>query len=116
MKRDMDLVREILFEVESWPSDGSRSEVLIGERNPGEVEEHVRIMIAAGLLHGDELAFRQVLVDRLSWAGHDFLDAARNSETWERAKGTFAEKGIGMPFDALKSLLVKLVTDAVFGA
>lgn len=115
MKRDMDLVREILLEAESWKGSTDFRQVMISARDQKEVDGHVFILSDAGLMvlrqGGDLIPY----VSRLKWEGHEFLDAARNPKVWEKAKETFSEKGMGMPFEVLKALLSRLVSDAVFG-
>ncbi len=48
MKRDMDLVREILLRAESVPPEGKR--IIIEERTVQEVNQHVFILDQAGLI------------------------------------------------------------------
>ncbi|MGO8839441.1 MAG: DUF2513 domain-containing protein [Limisphaerales bacterium] len=38
---------------------------------------------------------------RLTWAGHDFLDAARNDTIWNKAKDEFLKPGISWTFSIL---------------
>jgi hypothetical protein len=47
---------------------------------------------------------------RLKWAGHEFLEAARNDSLWERGKAEIREKGLGTVFSILKDVLIKLMT------
>ena len=35
---------------------------------------------------------------RLTWQGHEFLDAARNEDRWNQAKKTISEKGGSLTF------------------
>jgi hypothetical protein len=50
---------------------------------------------------------------RLTWAGHEFFDAACNDTLYHKAKGMLLEKGGGLPFVVLNDLLVSLVKNAV---
>jgi len=47
---------------------------------------------------------------RLTWAGHDFLDASRDEGRWKTAKAVFAKLG-GVPFDVATKVLSKIATD-----
>jgi len=44
-----------------------------------------------------------VLFDRLSWAGHDFVDSVRSPEVWAKTKKG-AEAAGGFTVDLLKDL------------
>lgn len=46
-------------------------------------------------------------VRRLTWPGHEFLDAARNETLWTRTKGNLSNAGVSATFDLLKTLLVE---------
>jgi hypothetical protein len=117
MKRDMDLVREILIALEDRDAELNPDE--IPNRSPEEVSYHVHLMHEAGLVEAwTSKTFNAPLyavANRLTWEGHDFLEAARNESVWRKAKQIVAEKGGGLTFEVLKSLLSKLVTDLVIG-
>jgi hypothetical protein len=53
------------------------------------------------------------LVERLTWEGHKFLDAARSDTAWERAKKLVLAKGGALTFDAVKTALGALTREAV---
>jgi hypothetical protein len=50
---------------------------------------------------------------RLTWAGHEFYEAARNQTIYNRAKEVILEKGGSLPFVVLNELLISLVKNAV---
>jgi hypothetical protein len=95
MKRDMDLVRKILLEVESW-SWAQRNDVPKIEGHPDEeVSYHVKMMHDVGLIEAVTLSQGQELDWRptcLTWDGHDFLDApgskpaGRSRRRWSETK------------------------------
>ncbi len=115
MKRDMDLVRLILQRMEGHESGHAPDPFAIEGFTDVQVGYHVLIMGEAGLLvceesthHGSESP--EALPFRLTWAGHEFLDASRSPERWERAKN--AAKGVGgLAFDVLKSILITTATE-----
>jgi len=49
----------------------------------------------------------------MSWAGYEFLDAACNDGVWDKAKGMLSDKGLGMSFEVLKQLLIKLAQEGI---
>ena len=54
------------------------------------------------------------LVTNLTWAGHDFAEAARDETRWKNVMKTVKEKGGSVTIDVLKALLTKLM-EASFG-
>lgn len=117
----MDLVRDILFALEEH--GGNFREHLPPERYPSEsVAYHLTILRDSGLIEGPTPLKNEeygiitlVLPERLTWAGHDFIDAARSLDNWRRAK-SIAEKAGGYTIDVLKGILVRLISDAVAAA
>ena len=103
MKRDMDIVRNLLLRAEA--ADGS-----IDINDPIETY-HARVMIDAGLVEGrisDEVtsdAPRHSHIHNLTWAGHDFLDAARSDTMWRAAKEKILKPGVSWTFELLKETL-----------
>ena len=112
MKRDLDLCREILQALEAHPDRWHANRPMIEGRPPGEVGYHLDLLAEAGLV-----AFVHRPGDRyrygLTWAGHEFLDAARDNTRWNRAKRILAEKTGGLSFVVLQELLVSLSRTAV---
>lgn len=78
----MDIIRRLLLEAEATN----------GPLNVrGNLETYqVGLMIDAGLIEGRISAeigavARQSYIHRLTWAGHDFLDASRDDGLWQKA-------------------------------
>jgi hypothetical protein len=115
MKRDMDLIRAILLEVEKSPSlEGCRIQI------PGYSREE--LYYNAQLAHEGGLIQARFLpgsadfhVLRLTYEGHEFLDAARNDTLWNKAKEIVIKNTGTLTLEALKialSTLVKLAMGA----
>lgn len=108
MKRDMDLVREILLDIESVPA-GCDWEPKDYGKSRCEVLHHIRIMSEAGLLSGklhvesDDSFF--VVHMHITWHGYEFLDASRNGMIWDSVKQKALEKGVSLTFDGLLGAL-----------
>lgn len=97
MKLDKELVREILLAVEAAPTDDRGAVVEIAGRDPRAVNYHVEILTEAGLLRAQEIGGlgdeSWWYVDRLTYAGHEFLDTVRDGEVWRRTKEGAAKAG-----------------------
>ena len=107
MKRDMDLIRHLLLKAEA--SDGTFS--VHGNLETYQVEQ----MIDAGLIDGrvsHEIGAtaRQSFIHRLTWEGHDFLDAARDETLWSKAKEKFLKPSASFTFEILKGWLKSEIT------
>ena len=79
-----------------------------------EVTYHVKLLEEAGLLEIRDLSNLsglQYYPTRLTWAGHEFLDAARDDSRWQKAKRLVIEKAGSLSFELLKQALMKLLTE-----
>jgi len=110
MKRDIELVRKILLEIESKDEpDGWIFPELEGYSEE-EVNYHIKIMAEAGLIEARDLStmntFEWAAIN-LTWEGHEFLDASRNDTIWKKSKSIIKDKLGSVSFEVLKSLLIK---------
>lgn len=109
MKRDMDLVRTILLEIEKEANEfkPSLQELDIQDHESGVIIYHLDIMIQAGLIEGTiELYIggdSSFVVEGLTWQGHDFLDTVRDAEVWAKTKAG-ADIVRSWSFDTLKDI------------
>lgn len=97
MKRDMDLVRKLIFAIEDRPPDSTPDRLEVEGYTDVEVGYHLSIMLEADLIHGfdsstRECALPQAVASSLTWAGHEFADAARNESLWNQTKKAVREK------------------------
>ena len=93
MQRDMDLIRKILFAVERFPVsiDGRSMHDLSVEHNGTRMEDgnqilfgHILILRDAELINAAiSPRLMEARVFRLTWKGHEFLDAARDDDVSE---------------------------------
>jgi hypothetical protein len=111
MKRDLDLVRRILLHLEEGGEGASPSgwSSFVDEGfELAQIHYHVRLLHDAGLIEADEIVPGQWWPERMTWAGHEFLDAARNDELWLEVKRR-VERGPGAaPFLLFHELLIRM--------
>lgn len=115
MKRDMDLVRKILLKVEMNQSANDIVEVHIDGYSEDQIAYHIAILTEAGLLeniHNGRIVPVNI-TSRLTWAGHDFLDACRDEGRWQEAKKIIEEKVRGASFDIIKLVLTRIMESQV---
>ena len=117
MRRDMDLIRDLMLALEALPeSPGGVHQLIAGEGavaidaySKDEVAYHLQLIEEAGLIRTFNASFGgEVLFDRLSWAGHDFIDSVRSPEVWAKTKKG-AEAAGGFTVDLLKDLAKGLI-------
>ena len=113
MRRDMDLVRQILFVVEEREEEElRRAPLAVPGYDQPTVARHVEIMQEAGLvdahvMRADGVPPQAARVFRLTWEGHDFLEATRNDTVWAKTKQFVKEKGGGASLAIVKALAIK---------
>jgi len=116
MKRDMDLLRQILVQVEDHPFDMGMVELRFDGRSKAEIAYHVKLAQQAGLVEAIDLSTSNgpdIRPTSLTWHGHEFLEAARDETRWKKAKSIMKKKGGGMAFEVLQKLLTELMLNNV---
>jgi Hypothetical protein (DUF2513) len=112
LKRDMDLIRELLLRLEALPIRRGGIVTICPETDelavPGydadQIDHHLFLIREADLIRPQEPpTFGGVMFSRLSWEGCDFLDSIRDPEVWAKTKKS-AEVAGGFTFDLLKDL------------
>ncbi len=108
MKRDMELVRALLLDIEGEDKPD------LSKWSEKQQLYHLDILIEAGLVLGypikdgkGETATVETI--RLTWDGHEFLDAARNEKVWSKAKEKLKTVGGSVSLPVLTSLLTSLM-------
>ncbi len=109
MKRDLDLVRKILINIESNPVF-EVSQVEIEGHEFEEVAFHLLLLREAGfvdaIVEQDETgAICNALASRLTWHGFEFLDLARNDTVWNKSKTFLKDKALTISVSILTELL-----------
>ena len=122
MKRDMDLVRKILFEIEGKPPFEC-SDIKIDGYDMQAIAYHCEMLYNEGYIKNyfgvtcD--GFDGVLkfgVQDLTWEGHELLESIRQDTVWNRTKQTIKEKGLSMAIGTIKTISTAIITAATEGA
>ena len=116
MKRDIDLIRKIAFEVESLSSPINSESLRIDGFNTAQIAYHCELMIESGLVVAtDTSSMRQdsFNIQRLTSKGHDFIDAARNDSVWKQAKEKIATTVGTASIDILTRFLKAIASSAL---
>jgi hypothetical protein len=111
MKRDMELVRTILLKVEADPKfDGTMHPVRSADlgmdaQSGAEIAYNSAQLVEAGFLTGNATRATEglVMVGKLTWKGHEFVDSVRDPKIWTKTKDGALAAG-GFTLDLLKDL------------
>jgi len=88
MKRDFELIRDLLLDIEGEKVDLS----LFTE---DQILYHKALLLEAGLAEGPKPLYSsrefseipvKVLIKKFTWDGHDFLDGIRDQDRWQKVK------------------------------
>lgn len=102
MKRDMDLIRELLLQIESHDMGVVYVSHLKGAVSLQAINEevlvyHLDLMKEAGLIHGRKPSALSTvspwIIERLTWEGHEFLDTIRDPDIWKKTKNGASTAG-----------------------
>ena len=117
MKRNLDLIREILLHIESGQEyDGTREfyytapeEMGLTGCTPEEFVYHCTLLIEDGYIDG-AATIVNIVVRRLTSRGHDFLDDIRDAGVWKQVKirlGSFPGAALGIVAELAKAEIKK---------
>ena len=113
MKRDLDLVRQIMFRIEALPA-GQPMQFRIGEVDDPVMIAHLEMLIAGGLVngkitqpHGTRGAV--IIISDLTWAGHEWIETVRADDVWRQTTATVEERGGALSFELAKAVASQIL-------
>jgi hypothetical protein len=121
MKRDMELVRKIMLQLQA--SDGAQPDLqplIDAGYSERQLAEHSLLLVDAGL--AEALVHEQggldddgqlIILSRLTWAGHDFIEPAKNDVVWKKATGLVMSQVGGFTLEALKAAVGAVTKELV---
>jgi Hypothetical protein (DUF2513) len=123
MKRDMDLIRELLLKLEALPMGPGGivtiapydEEVAVPGYDPDQIDYHLSQICKSGFIdEGGAHPMVGIGFHCLTPTGHDFLDSVRDPEIWAKTKkGAEAAKGFTVAIlkDLAKGLVKKQIEE-----
>ncbi len=100
MKRNTELLRNLLFQIETSGPETPDTDIDPGEEHPRTIVYHLKLLEDAGYLtlnwvrEGDlELHSPIVPCSSITNAGHDFLDTIRDDTVWKKTREKLALVG-----------------------
>jgi hypothetical protein len=110
MKRDMNLIRELLLLVEESKVELWVSNLEIDGYTDEEIAYNGYLMIDGGLAEGRQTTENDGMggkrpvaqtLTNLTWEGHEFFDSIRNDSIWKNTLNYIKEKGGNVPFNLI---------------
>jgi DNA-binding PadR family transcriptional regulator len=111
MKRDLGLVRELLLKLEplsqphAWQIiEANDPRIQVESNTPDEIEYNLQLLVEQGFIEEPRSGPMQgIIFRRLTWAGHDYLDAVRDPKIWRKTKEASDKVG-SWTFELVKEL------------
>lgn len=113
MKRDLDLIRELLLALEAAPEADPVESLIVKGYSKEKIGFHIYLLGDAGFARVADVStmsdtMPQAMALNITWHGYEFLDSAREPERWSKAKAALSKVGGGsieVAFELLKDYL-----------
>lgn len=116
MRRDLDLIRNMLLAIEAAPLDYYVFYVetlaeAVYESDLQKVSYHIALLIDCNYIDCDKLGnvgkYTDYGIKRITSQGHDYLDTVRSSQIWEHTKKALSKVGGTIALEIVKALAIK---------
>ena len=110
MKRDLELIRLLLLEVEKNENPTRAVDVNIQGFAAVEIAYHLKLLRDAGFIVAKDDSTETEMKYRpksLTWDGHEFLGATRNNSVWRQVTVKLKDAGIEAPVSVIQQLAIK---------
>jgi hypothetical protein len=109
MKRDIDLARGLLLDIEARGADCSVSVLRTDANHDAEerVRYHLRLLVDAGYLKEVDRTASGVPCLRLTDAGHELIELVRVESRWRQAKWACQERTGGLSLTVVRGILLE---------
>jgi hypothetical protein len=113
MKRDLELIRQLMLAIELKGDDFNPENIEINGYDPSQINYHLQLLVEAELAVGKVLNFFNsdrptITIKKLSWEGCNFLDDARNESVWQKTMEIVKDKGGSVSVGVLIQLLASV--------
>jgi hypothetical protein len=103
----MELVAKLLLAIEGM-APGERGFELPEGYDEKLITDHLFIMWDAGLIDGRDVSCqdcRRFMLDRMTWAGHEFLDSIQKGDAWQQLRSKWKDAPFEIVLDLAKALV-----------
>ena len=122
LKRDLNLIREVLLVAEAAkPEQHVALEDFEDSHSDRleEISEHVQLLDRVGFLDAtisralDSNGPRTFSINRIEWAGYDYLDAVRDPGIWAKTEQQLKKVGGSATLEVVKAVAVKIMSQTL---
>ena len=113
MKRDLDLVRQLMLQIEALPA-APPVQYRMSEIEDPVLLAHLEMLIEAGLVNG-RISRSQgtrgdvISVSGLTWQGHEWIEMVRSQSLWNDVKSAVLDGGGVLTFELTKAVAAKIL-------
>ena len=113
MKRDLDLVRQLLLQIEGLPA-GPPAQYRTSEIEDPVLLAHFELVIASGLVNGTISRSQNsrgdvISIAGLTWEGHEWIETVRSQSVWNEAKAMLLDNGGALTYELTKAAASKIL-------
>jgi hypothetical protein len=113
MKRDLDLVRQLMLQIEALPA-GPPAQYRAGEVEDPVLLKHLEMLIAAGLVSGKISQSHGsrgdvISISGLTWDGHEWVELVRSQAVWNEIKATLMERAGAVTFELTRAVAQRIL-------
>ena len=106
MKRDLDLVRQLLLQIEGLPA-GPPAQYRTSEIEDPVLLAHFELVIASGLVNGKISRSQSsrgdvISISGLTWEGHEWIEMVRSQSVWNATKSMLIDSGAALTYELTK--------------
>jgi hypothetical protein len=114
MKRDLELIRKMVMAIEDASSGWAPQPLRIEGYSNAQVGYHAYLLVDGGMANGADATCGdsdgpEWVITSLTWAGHEFAEAARDETRWKKAMGLVQDKVGSVTIAVLAQLLAGLM-------
>ena len=114
MKRDADLIRQLLLAIEHQSEPFETKDVSILDYDAAQTAYHAALVADTGFIEGTEVSTMggpNFHVRRMTSAGHDFLEAVRDPAVWQAVGERISAAGGGFDLEAVKEVALAMLKE-----
>ncbi len=113
MKRDLDLVRQLLLQIEGLPA-APPVQYRMSEIEDPVLLAHLEMLIEAALVNGKIVRSHGtrgdvISVSGLTWQGHEWIEMMRSQSLWNEVKSAVLDGGGVLTFELTKAVASKIL-------
>jgi hypothetical protein len=113
VKRDLDLVRQLMLRIESLPASPP-VQYRMSEIEDPVLLAHLELLIDAGLVNGKIARSHGtrgdvISVSGLTWQGHEWIETVRSQSLWNEVRSTLVDGGGVLTFELTRAVAGKIL-------